>query len=63
MPWQSLLRYAIGAIVGLFISDFLIKSGPNDTTGFIEAKPGFGLDDIVVALSIALAIWLVSKMF
>jgi hypothetical protein len=61
MNWKKLLVHAIAAFVGLIVADMLvIKTGPNDF-GFIEAKPGIGLDDFAVAVTVALVIWLADK--
>lgn len=44
----------LGAVlVGDFIAQqFIIKSGPDDTSGFIEQRAGFGLDDVARAATI-----------
>jgi len=41
------LAIAFGAaILGNYVAEkFILKSGPDDTSGFIDVSPGFGLDD------------------
>mgnify|MGYP001171498069 CR=1 FL=1 len=52
-PWLVL---AGGVFLGKWIAGFVVKEGPDDPTGFIEAKPGIGLDDFAEIGSIVVGI-------
>lgn len=49
MPIKTALLLGGAVISASFVSGYLIKYGPDDPTGFVEASPGFGLDEIVHA--------------
>lgn len=51
------------AIVGNMVAEkFLLKAGPDDPDGFIEVKPGLGLDDVARGAAIA-GVYMVAKRF
>lgn len=63
MNVKSLLVLTGAAVAGNFVAErFLLKDGPDDTSGFIEVKPGFGMDDIARAATIALLAMLAHKL-
>lgn len=50
---KGILVLAGGAVVGNMLAEkFLLKSHPEDPSGFIEVKEGFGMDDIARAAAI-----------
>ena len=52
--FKTLAKGTAAAVIGNMVAEkFLLKSGPDDPTGFIEVADGFGLDDIVRGLTIA----------
>jgi len=63
MNIKTLLILTGAAAAGNFVAErFILKDGPDDTSGFIEVKPGFGLDDVARAATIALIAMLAHKM-
>lgn len=51
---KQLLIFGGAAVAGNYVAErFLLKDGPDDPSGFVEVKPGFGMDDITRALAIA----------
>lgn len=56
-PWLVL---GAGVLLGKFIAGFVVKESPDDPTGFVEAKPGFGLDDVAEIASIVAGIAVVT---
>lgn len=60
---KHLLVYGGAAVAGNMIAErFILKDGPDDPSGFVEVKPGFGMDDIARALTIA-ALAIVAQRF
>lgn len=60
---KGLLVLVGAAIVGNMVAEkFLLKAGPDDPSGFIEVKEGFGADDIARAATIA-AVAMVARRF
>lgn len=58
---KGLLFVAGSAFVGNMIAErFVLKSTPEDPTGFIEVADGIGLDDAARALTIG-AVYLLAK--
>ena len=54
---KKLLFSLGGVLLGKWAADqFVLKSGPDDPTGFIEVKQGFGLDDVAEAAVIVLSV-------
>lgn len=63
MNIKTLLILTGAAAAGNFVAErFILKDGPDDPSGFIEVKPGFGLDDVARAATIALIATLAHKM-
>ena len=59
---RGILIIAGGAIVGNMLAEkFLLKSGPDDTTGMFEVQEGFGMDDVARAAAITVLILLARK--
>lgn len=51
---KQILVLTGAAIAGNFLAErFILKDGPDDTSGIIEVKPGFGMDDVARGLVIA----------
>lgn len=50
-----------GILAGKYLASFLIKEGPDDPTGFVERREGFGLDDVVEIAAIAAGIAIVKR--
>ena len=62
MNVKTLLILTGAAAAGNFVAErFLLKDGPDDPSGFIEVKPGFGMDDVARAATIALIAMLAHK--
>ena len=61
MPkFQTILKLGIGLAIGLWAADaFVLRSGPNDPTGFVTVEPGSIADIAGRALTAALAVWFV----
>lgn len=50
------------AIAGNWLAErFILKDGPDDTSGFVEVKPGLGMDDLARGLTIAAIVLLANK--
>jgi hypothetical protein len=50
------------AILGNWLAErFILKDGPDDTSGFVEVKPGLGMDDVARGLTIAAVVMLANK--
>lgn len=63
MNIKTLLILTGAAAAGNFVAErFILKDGPDDPSGFIEVKPGFGLDDVARAATIAVLAMLAHKM-
>ena len=63
MNIKTLLILTGAAAAGNFVAErFILKDGPDDPTGFLEVKPGFGLDDVARAATIAVIAMLAHKM-
>lgn len=61
---KTFLLTAGGVIAAnLMLDRFVIRYGPSDDKGFIDADPsGFGIDDVLVGLGSAVVINLVKKL-
>jgi hypothetical protein len=60
--FKGMLVLGAGAIVGNMIAEkFLLKSSPDDTTGFIVVDEGLGMDDVARAAAIVGTILLLQK--
>jgi hypothetical protein len=63
MNIKTLLILTGAAAAGNFVAErFILKDGPDDPSGFLEVKPGFGLDDVARAATIAVIAMLAHKM-
>ena len=63
MNIKTLLILTGAAAAGNFVAErFILKDGPDDPTGFLEVKPGFGLDDVARAATIAVIAMLAHKL-
>lgn len=61
MDKQMLILLA-AAIAGPILADqMLVRYGPSDKKGFIDFKPGFGLDDVMVGAATVATYTLVRK--
>ena len=58
---KHMLVLAGSVIAASALSGFVIKDGPDDPQGWIERKPGFGLDDVVFAALVVGVYWLAKK--
>ena len=62
MNVKTLLILTGAAAAGNFVAErFLLKDGPDDPSGFVEVKPGFGMDDVARAATIAVIAMLAYK--
>lgn len=60
---KNLAILTAAAVAGNYVAErFLLKDGPDDPSGFVEVKPGFGLDDITRAATIAVFAMLAGKL-
>jgi len=52
-----------GALLGNYAAEkFILKTGPEDRTGFVMVAEGWGLDDLARALSVLAGVFLASKL-
>jgi hypothetical protein len=59
---KGLLVLGGGVIVGNMLAEkFLLKTGPDDPTGFVEVAEGFGMDDVARAAAIVGVVFLLQK--
>jgi hypothetical protein len=63
--WKAdkIVKLTVGASVGNWIADaWILKAGPADE-GFVDMEPGFGMDDVVRGITVAVSILTLEQVF
>ena len=60
--FKTLAKGPAAAVIGNMVAEkFILKSGPDDPSGFIEVADGLGMDDLARGLTIAVAFLLINQ--